>query len=189
MKSIEILSKISERQVLALMFHEQMADYYDFLGLHGYKRMHEYHYLKESSEMRATHRYCINHCDHLIERIHVDNPKILPISWNGISRFQINPELKRKAIIEGFERYHKFTKENKEIYSGFFKELTTDGEIATANKVNELVKCYDCELKIIERKILDLEAIGYDMKQIMLEQHEIHEDYKERTKSIGIFIC
>ena len=34
----EIYSEIKKRQIAALMYHDQMANYFDFLSLHGYKR-------------------------------------------------------------------------------------------------------------------------------------------------------
>ena len=60
MNSEELFAKISAHMVKGIMFHAQMADYYDFLGLRGYKRMHEYHYFEESMMFRALHRYYIN---------------------------------------------------------------------------------------------------------------------------------
>ena len=36
-----IFSEINARMIAALMFHDQMSDYFDFLGMKGYKRLHE----------------------------------------------------------------------------------------------------------------------------------------------------
>lgn len=55
----EIFSKISAHMIEGMMFHEQMCNYYDFLGLHGYKRCHEYHYLCETIEHRKLERFYI----------------------------------------------------------------------------------------------------------------------------------
>ena len=48
----EIFSNISAHMIKGIMFHAQMADYFDFLGLKGYKRLHEYHYFDESIMFR-----------------------------------------------------------------------------------------------------------------------------------------
>ena len=42
----EIYAQIAEHMIKGMMIHEQLANYYDFLGLKGYKRCHEYHYMK-----------------------------------------------------------------------------------------------------------------------------------------------
>ena len=40
----EIFGRISQHMIRGMMTHDQLASYYDFLGLRGYKRCHEYHY-------------------------------------------------------------------------------------------------------------------------------------------------
>ena len=45
-----IFSEINARMIAALMLHDQMTDYFDFLGMKGYKRLHEYQYFDESLE-------------------------------------------------------------------------------------------------------------------------------------------
>lgn len=77
----EIYSKILQHMIKGLMFHEQMANYYDFLGLKGYKRCHEYHYLEENCAMRTLNRYFINHHNKLIPKLEVSDPEIIPNSW------------------------------------------------------------------------------------------------------------
>lgn len=54
-----IFSEINSRFVAAIMMHGQMADYFDFLGLKGYKRIHEYQHIAESLERRKVCRYYI----------------------------------------------------------------------------------------------------------------------------------
>ena len=44
----EIFSKIAAHMIEGLMFHQQMANYYEFLGLEGYAQCHGYRYMEES---------------------------------------------------------------------------------------------------------------------------------------------
>ena len=44
----QIFSEIINHMVKGLMVHEHLANYYDFLGLQGYRQCHEYHYKEES---------------------------------------------------------------------------------------------------------------------------------------------
>lgn len=50
----EIFAEINERFIGAVMMHGQFADYFDFLGLKGFKRMHEYQHIAESLERRKV---------------------------------------------------------------------------------------------------------------------------------------
>ena len=47
-KTEDIFDEINKRYVAAMMIHGQMADYFNFLGLKVYKRLHEYQFLTES---------------------------------------------------------------------------------------------------------------------------------------------
>ena len=77
----EIFAEISAHMIKGLMVHTQLADYYDFLGLSGYKRCHEYHALKESCEYRGINRYFINHYNRLVPENEIEDPNIIPDNW------------------------------------------------------------------------------------------------------------
>ena len=57
---MEVYEKINTNMLTAIMFHEQVTDLFDFLNLHGFKRMHEYQYLSELVERRRLKRYVLN---------------------------------------------------------------------------------------------------------------------------------
>ena len=69
METIEIFNAIATREATALRMHNELADLFDFMNFHGFKRLHEYQYLKESADMRGVHRYAINHCQRIITPI------------------------------------------------------------------------------------------------------------------------
>ena len=76
------------------MLHEEMADYFDFLNLHGFKRQQEYHFFDESAELRGIHRYAINHCNRLITDTDIPSVKAIPQGWYNYTRLQVDEELK-----------------------------------------------------------------------------------------------
>ena len=189
MTPIEIWSKISEHQLAGIMMHAQMADYFDFLGLMGFKREQEYHYFVESAAMRGVHRYCINHHNKLITGGHPVNPSIIPAMWNNYTRFDVDTNTRKKSIIEAFEKWKSWEKETKNFYCNMFTECTNQGYVADANKINKLIRDVDHELKCLERRIIELRAVDYDAVYIMEIQNCLHEYYKEKTKEIGVNIC
>ena len=189
MTAHEIFAEISSHQITGVMFHEQMADYYDFLGLPGYKRMHEFHYFAESTAMRSVHRYFINHFGKLINFAHPANPAAIPASWFNYGRFDVDPSTKRKAIKEGFSKWRDWEAATKKLYEGFYKSLCDLGEIAAAGKVRQLLDAVDQELKCVERMKLDLDSVDYDLSIIVPCQKAIHDEYAEKQRHIGIDIC
>ena len=61
--------------------------------------------------------------------------------------------------------------------------------MAEADKINELILDVDEEIKRLTRKMLEYRSVDYDMAYILLQQDEMHEEYRKKTKEIGIDIC
>ena len=62
-------------------------------------------------------------------------------------------------------------------------------KIADFNKVNELVKDVDTELKYLERLCIELKSVEYSADYIAVLQDSYHEKYKEKSKNIEVSIC
>lgn len=185
----EIFQKINARQITALMFHDQMADFFDFLGLMGFKRMHEYQYLAESAEHRAIKRYYINHHNMLLGDSDVSEPEAIPESWYKYTRFDVTSQIRKQAVETALQQYHSWESETKEFYCQCAKKLMDNGKVADFNKVNALVQDVDMELKSLDRLILCMKSVGYNDVYIATIQDEMHEKYRKMTKEIGIDIC
>lgn len=185
----DIYKAIRDRQVSALMFHSQMADLFDFLGLMGFKRMHEYRYFSESAEGRGISRYYLNHHNKLLVGGHPQGPKVIPQEWGQYTRFDVTPQVRKQAVEKAFNEYQDWEMETKEMYSWYSKALADKGLIADSLKVGELVKDVDRELKTLNRLLLKLKAISFDAVGVMDMQEELHEHYRGKTRSLGVDIC
>lgn len=180
----EIYSEISARQTAALMFHSQMSDYFDFLNLHGYKRLHEYQYYSESIERRNISMYYINHHGKLIKDTFSGDIQAIPAAWFTANRISVGKGTKQKAVEDGFNEYREWEMETKEIYSHYSHMLREMGEEADAIFVDCLVEDVDKELKQLDRIILDLISCGYDMTYIVDSQKKMHDKYKRKEKGL-----
>lgn len=79
MPVIDVFAKVSDHLIDGMMMHEQMADYYNFLGLDGFKRLHEYHFICETISMRRIHRYFIDHCNQLLPVANTKHIDVIPV--------------------------------------------------------------------------------------------------------------
>ena len=184
MNSEELFAKISAHMVKGIMFHAQMADYYDFLGLRGYKRMHEYHYFEESMMFRALHRYYINNYCKLISELVSENPHSIPENWLRYSREEVDNNTKRNAIKTAFSQWVEWENGTLKMYEKAYCELMDIDDIATALFVKNLIQKVQKELKYARRKQLDIKSIDYDMSIIVSKQTEIHDCYKEKLEHL-----
>lgn len=182
----EIFASLSAHAIEGLMFHDQMARYYDFLGLRGYKRCHEYHYAEESVGYRKLNRYFTNHYGRLIPKQRSEDPNKIPENWYRFKREDVDPNTKRNAVQSGIESWVTWERDTKTLYEKACKDLFDMGEVAASKKVGKMVKAVDKELKCAERKWIALVSVGYDMISVMACQDDIHDKYKEKLECMEI---
>jgi len=51
----EIFNKLASHMVEGIMYHDDMAKAYDFLGLSGFARCHDYHHICELKNIVSYH--------------------------------------------------------------------------------------------------------------------------------------
>lgn len=182
-KSVDdVFAEINARQIAALMMHDQMADYFDFLGLSGYKRLHLYQYFAESKERRDVAHYYINHHGKLIPDRFEGNVQMIPESWRSANRMSVGKSTKQKAVEDGFSVYLGWEQATKDVYQKYATALREQGYVADAIFVDRLVEDVDNELERLERIITDLITSGYDPVYIVESQKELHDKYKKKMR-------
>ena len=170
--------------IKGMMVHDQMASYYDFLGLRGYKRMHEYQFYKDSKIYRSIQRYCINVYGTFVPEERVEDPQLIPEGWRNYKKDQVDANTKKNAVESGIKKWISWETDTKIKLQDSIKRMIDSGNIADTLFVNKILKDVTHELKCAERKLVDLISTNYDMSYIVEEQTEIHDHYKEKMNKI-----
>ena len=181
----EIFGKISAHMVEGMMFHEQMADYYDFLGFEGYSCCHKWHYICETMSRSCVHEFYIEHYNKLLMDGKVDSGSIIPTNWNNVSRFDVDISVRKNAVKAGITEWLSWERKTHDLYLSMHKELMTLNESTAAHKVADLIADVEDEIHAAEKKFLELSAVGYDMTYILDQQRHIIEKYgckREKVK-------
>ena len=183
----EIFSQVAQHMVVGLMVHSQMCDYFNFLGLKGYSKCHEYHYFEENNNYKNICNYYITHHNKLILDQPFENPNEIPANWFNYSRQDVSVDIRKTAIKNGFEKWVNWEKITKKLYESYYKELINLNEIAAANELKKYIEDVDIELAYAQQKKLMLDAIDYNMSDIIMEQEELYQKCCDKIKEI--FIC
>ena len=181
-----IFPEINSRFVAAIMMHGQMADYFDFLGLKGYKQIHEYQHIAESLERRKVCRYYIERHGKIIPDAFSGEVKMIPDGWYAAKSISVGKGTKQKAVEDGFSAYREWEEETKTVYQSYAAKLLEKGNVEDFTLVASLIDDVGDELKEIDKIILDLISTGYDMVHNTDSQKELHEKYKKRMKGIEV---
>lgn len=182
--AIEILSKIGEDITESMMRHMQFADIMDFMGCRGFKRMGEYMFYKDAIELRKLHRYAINHCNKVIVEKDVPVPDVIPTSWEGAVRQQVDENTRQKQIRKVFMESLDYEKALREKYNAYYQKMIESGYIHAADKVMHLIDENEMAIKHLERMVLEYGAVDWNMLYIMQQQKKMHDHYKDKTEEL-----
>ena len=184
MNEAEILEQvylaIDERMCKAICFHEQLADYFCFLGLQGYKRMLEYQYMMECAEKRKLHRRYIDHHHKILPARQVQTPVFVPKDWNRYTTQDIDDNVMPRFVRAAMKQYHEWEEETKELYQEQCDILMQANMVSDHEYVKELIVDVEKELKRIARIMESLNGTGYDVTMIHGMQDKLHQKYKQK---------
>lgn len=184
MQVIDTFAKVSDHMAEGMM-HGQMADHCNFLGLGGFARPHEYHFMCETISMRRIHRYSIDHRNRLLPVANTQHPDVIPVAWSNFTRQAVESETKSKAVETGMHMRCEWEHDSKELYVKSAKDLYDAEGIAAAGLTCEPVRDVDDECEYADRLALELDAVDYDMQVIAPMRHEPHEKYRKKPHGVG----
>ena len=169
----EIFSKLSEHMIKGLMVHEQLANYYDFLGLEVFRLEHEHQYVEESASYRRLNHFYISHYNKLIEESRIENPRIVPESWYKYSRFDVDLITKKNGIENGYKEWKNWETETRKLYEHLYCELIKIEEVSVSLFLSGFINDVEEELQRIDKELLELKATSFDLTYVM----ELKEKY------------
>ena len=182
----DMYATMSNRMTAALMMHGDMADYFSFLGMHGFKRVHEYQYLSESmGRNRLHHKYIDIHNKIIPDNFDIaEKVEVIPKDWIKYTRADIDDSVTPKFVRHAMEIYRDWEKETVEMYSCIYCMMIEHMCVPDAELVKEYIDDVQHELKKIHRLIEELQDTGYDTVYMIEMQKNIHDKYKKKIREI-----
>lgn len=102
---IEIYAEVDKHMTTALMFHSGMSDYFNFIGLHGFERIHELQYYEESIGKRKLHKKVLDIHNKLIPMKGHEKPEVIPKEWYNHTRMDIDDSVLTKFVRSAMKQY------------------------------------------------------------------------------------
>lgn len=176
----QIYSEIDERMGKGLCFHEQLADYFCFLGLQGFKRMLEYQYMNECADKRKLHRRYIDMHHRILPVRQIQAPVFIPQSWSNYTTENIDDTVIPKFVKSALSEWKSWEEGTKQVYEEAWNMLKDAGLATDAGHIKHMIKDVEKELKDIHRIAETLNGTGYDVNMIHGIQDKYHEKYKSK---------
>lgn len=180
----EIFSKIANTYTNGIMFHADMAQYFDFLNLHGYKRLHEYRCKCESVGSRKLYGDYTNRYQKLLPESGEYTRSAIPQDWYRYKRSEVSTADIKKGVKAGFEKWAEWERKVCEILNEAVKELGELSDYAAAYEIGMQLRETEDELKRVERMLLTLKSVEYSIDFIQEQQGKLHKKYKKKAEKI-----
>ena len=176
----EVYIEIDEHMQKALALHEQLADYFCFLGLQGFKRKLEYQYMCEVAEKRKLHHKYTNIHHKIIQFKQAELPHIIPSDWRRYTTNDVNDNVLPRYVKSAMQTYKEWEEKTKQLYEDLWQECISYGMTADAEYISDLVSDVTKEIKKVNRMCEQLNGTGYEATSIHTMQDKIHEKYKKK---------
>lgn len=176
----EIFNKIGSHMKEGLMYHDEMARAYDFLGLYGYSQCQNYHFIEEAEGYRCLSHYYTSHYYKLLQLENIEYPKLFPESWYKYTTMAVDAGTKRNSIKDLLTKWIDWEKSTKKLYQEMWKELHSINEVAAAKFLEQYIEDVTEELHFAEKTLFLLETISYDMVTIITHQEDLYKKYKKK---------
>lgn len=168
--------------------HMQLADYFDFLGLMGFKRQQEYYHMMHTAEIRGLHRWYINRYNMLFPRGTDVQEDVIPTAWDRYSRMDVDAAARKSAVKSAMAMWVNKATLSKEKVEEAAKTLLDEGCVADYEYMACLVKSFDKELKCATRQSIRLAGCDYDAREMFDMQRQLHEKYRKKTVKVGEYL-
>ena len=180
----EIFTKLNAHMLEGTMTHEQLANYYQFLALDGYKCCHEYHFLSEMLSYRQIQKFYIDNFNKLIPDTKLVNPSIIPADWYKHSRGDITGAAKQEYVKNAMELWKKWEEDTCKLYCDFYQELKTLKEYSATYMIKNLIYDVEREKAEINKKMLELNSMNYSIEYILGQQKLREQEYSLKKKRL-----
>lgn len=186
MSCIEIYSEVDKHMTTALMFHANMSDYFKFIGLSGFEKMHELQYFEESIGRRKLHNKVMDIHNKLIPTKGHDKKEVIPKEWNNYTRMDIDDSVLAKFVRVALKQYKEWEEETKEFYEMVCCVFFEKGKIVDYNLMTCYLEGVQEELGRIYRLCGELNGTGYDVLYIIDMQRRICDEFEEKMKHLKV---
>ncbi len=180
----EIYSTLSGHMLEGIMFHEQLRNCFLFLGLNGFAKEHEYHYLEETKNHMALNLYFQLHHRGIIRMREIKVNEIIPDSWYTSQKDDVDPATRAKAIKAAFDKWVKWETETKHLYEKAYLDLLEIQEVASANYISTLVGDVDNELVVAMDRLLEIENVSYDPVHTFEIQNKLETIFSKKIRHL-----
>ena len=148
----EIMLDILKHQTEAVMYHDQMTDYYKFLHLDKLAKKHEKQTYEELEALKNLKCSYINYfCE--LPYYKVDIEIIYPAEWKNKTSMEVNEDALKMLAKNSLEKYKNYA-----------YELKKNFNFVMLKEVCELIEEVEEEISRLKNMIIEAQSYNYNVE-------------------------
>lgn len=159
----EIMLDILKHQTEAVMYHDQMTDYYKFLHLDKLAKKHEKQTYEELKELKNLKCAYINYfCE--LPYYKVDIEIIYPAEWKNKTSMEVNEDALKMLAKNSLEKYLTREENTLEKYKNYAYELKKNFNFVMLKEVCGLIEEVEEEISGLKNIIIEAQSYNYNVE-------------------------
>jgi len=175
----EIMNCIYKHKMDGVIFHQSMADFYDFMRLIGFKDWQHHQFEEELGELEDMQTKYISMTHMLLSAEgEVFKNEVIPETWYEQSNMGIDAEEIKKQVKGSLHLYMDWEEKTKALYLEKHNKLIELKEYHAASAVREMAEDVAAEIEFLEEVIMELESVVYSPEYIHSMQERFTIDFR-----------
>lgn len=168
----EIFNKLSAHALEGIMLHNDFANYFAFVGLHGYEALQNERFMDESASYSKLQKFYINTYSKILKQQPLQYESFIPSNLYGRSSQDVATNMVRQCVKAVAEKWVAWETDTKELYEEMYLELMNNQtEVQTALFIAAMLGEITNELDFAKTFLANVQMSNYDIVYILEEQN------------------
>lgn len=182
MREIDVFKDVIRNMVEGTMFHNQMIQYFEYLGLSGFAELQKIRFEDENNEMVKLQRYIVEVYGVVVGDINPDSRNYIPQEWSENLRESLENGQVWEYVKFGVETWKDWESKSRDLYGKRYFELSDLRDAGGSEQIMEVVKETEREMRFAYELMCLLRGAYYNSGCVSLLDGKIVKMYKRFYK-------
>lgn len=182
MREIDVFKDVIRNMVEGTMFHNQMIQYFEYLGLSGFAELQKIRFEDENNEMVKLQRYIVEVYGLVVGDINPDSRNYIPQEWSENLRENLENGQIWEYVKFGVETWKDWESNSRGLYGRAYFDLSDLRDAGGSERIMEVVRETEKEMRFAYELMCLLRGAYYNSGCVSLLDGEIVKMYKRFYK-------
>ena len=182
MREIDVIRVVVNNMIEGIMFHNQMIQYFEYLGLKGFSDLQKIRFEGENKDLVELQRYVIDTYGVVVGETNPDSRSYIPAEWGEELRERIDVDNRKDYVRFGIETWKYWEDKSKKVYGNAYFNLNDLRDAGGSERILKVVEGTEKELHFVYDLMCKLKGSEYDSVVVSLMDKDVVKMYEKFWK-------